>query len=136
MCTYIKVDHLLQPQSSKTFPSNDGSELSLPERFSKYFAEKVQSITDELQSSVAGNSREFPEELATSSFSQFRSVTDKRDKAICAKCPEWIRICCHGNNLMTEVCRMKDLHTYTYIHTNIHTCTHVYIYMHACIHRR
>ena len=73
---FRKVDHLLRPQSSKTFPSNDGSEISLPERFSKYFAEKVQSITEELQSSVPGNSREFPEELATSSFSQFRSVTE------------------------------------------------------------
>ena len=38
---FRKVDHLLRPQSSKTSPSNDGSEISLPERFSKYFAEKV-----------------------------------------------------------------------------------------------
>ena len=73
---FRKVDHLLRPQSSKTFPSNDGFKISLSERFLKYFTEKVQSITEELQSSVTGNVRKFPEEHATSSFSQFRSVTE------------------------------------------------------------
>ena len=73
---FRKVEHLLRPQSSKTLPSNDGSEIPLPERFLRYFSEKIQSINDELKSSVSDNSREFREELATSSFSQFRSVTE------------------------------------------------------------
>ena len=64
----------------------------------------------------------------------FHDEKKDRDKTICTKCPEWIRICCHGNNLMTGVCNIKDLHIHTQI-TNIymHTCTHVYIYMHACM---
>ena len=60
----------------------------------------------------------------------FHDEKINRDTTTCTNnCPEWIRICRHGNNLMTEVCRIRDLHTY--IQTYIRTCTHVYI--HTCI---
>ena len=60
-----------------TFPNNVIFEISLSERFSRYFAEKVKTITDDLQSSVAdNNSREFHEELVTSSFRKFNSVSE------------------------------------------------------------
>ena len=45
----------------------------------------------------------------------FHDEKKDRDKTMCIKCPEWIRICCHGNSLMTEVCRIMDLHIYIYI---------------------
>lgn len=51
-------------------------DLSLPECFVRYFAEKVYWFTDELRSSVVDISREFTEQLATASFNQFRSVTE------------------------------------------------------------
>ena len=65
----------------------------------------------------------------------FHDEKKDRDKTICTKCPEWIRICCHGNNLMTGVCRIKDLHIHTkttniYMHTVMYTCIH----LHACMH--
>ena len=67
----------------------------------------------------------------------FHDEKKDRDKTICTKCPEWIRICCHGNNVMTGVCRIKDLHMYThklqiYMHVHVHmytfTCMHAYIH--------
>ena len=74
---FRKVDQLTRPRSAKVLPSNHGSAVPLPERFIQFFAEKVNKITAELQSSSPTDTDRLPEHQTTFSFDKFKRVTEK-----------------------------------------------------------
>ena len=84
---FKKVEQLTRPTTSLTIPTTDGTGDSLAERFVMYFAEKVENITHQLQSSTS-NATEFcfvEEPYRSSSFGHFRTVTDEEVRSCIMK---------------------------------------------------
>ena len=83
---FQKVEKLSKPKSSKVLPS-EISEVSLADRFSTFFAEKIEHIKDNLKNSQHSETINTCENSSTTTFSSLATLSEDSVREIIMKSP-------------------------------------------------
>ena len=83
---FQKVEKLSKPKSSKVLPS-EISEASIANRFSTFFAEKIEHIKDNLKNSQHSETINTCENSATTTFSTLATLSEDSVREIIMKSP-------------------------------------------------